>query len=86
MEVYAQENQSLANSSTKSVKIDKLLENTLPCLNINELETPDLYTRSLTVYALALAGKLDAARRHLEWLMNRAQNNGSLLWWQKPGT
>ena len=65
--------------------VDKLLKNTLPCLEPDETEMADVYTRALTAYALALAGQSDASRHHIDWLMTRAQSNNSLLWWQKPG-
>jgi hypothetical protein len=65
--------------------VNKLLKNTLPCLESEETEMADVYTRALTAYALALAGQTDATRHHIDWLMTRAQSNNSLLWWQKPG-
>ena len=72
-------------SKKNTLLANKLLKNTLPCLEPDEAEMPDLYTRALTAYALALAGRSNDSRSHLDWLVTRAQTNNSLLWWQKPG-
>lgn len=65
--------------------INKLLVNTLPCLEPEEGDLPDPYTKALTAYALVLAGRNDSARSMIDWLMMHAQRNNSLLWWQKLG-
>lgn len=65
--------------------IDILLRNTLPCLEIDETEVSDVYTKALTAYALSLAGQLNSARNIINWLMARSNSTGSLLWWEKSG-
>ena len=67
--------------------LSKLLETTLPCLQEpdDDAESQDLYTVALTTYALAVAGRTDDARERLTWLLDRAHNNNSLTWWEKPG-
>lgn len=65
--------------------IGKLLNDTLPCLEPDDNQVADVYTRALTAYALALAGRTESCRTHVNWLMTRAKNDSSLLWWEKPG-
>lgn len=82
--MHSEENKASEGKKTALV-VKKLLENTLPCLQSEDAEMSDVYTRALTAYALALAGQSISARHHIDWLMTRAQNKNSLLWWQKPG-
>lgn len=67
---------------------NKLLDNTLPCLEMagDDKRPIDLYTAALTAYSLTLAGRHERARRYVDELMNRSQNTNSFLWWEKPGT
>ena len=74
-----------SDDNATSAQLGKLLEKTLPCLQSDETELPDPYTKALTAYALVLAKKNDLARVAIDWLMKHAQNNNSLLWWQKTG-
>lgn len=62
-----------------------MLNSTLPCLEPEESDQPDLYTTALTVYALTLANRIREARSKLAWLMERSYSGPSLLWWEKPG-
>lgn len=87
--LYSQDNNNntTAGGQFKSLAVDKLLKDTLPCLEPDETNASDLYTKALTVYALTLAGQSSSAQDHIKWLMARAQNSSSssLLWWEKPG-
>lgn len=85
LEMYTEDAGKSAERKKTASLVNKLLKNTLPCLEPDETEMDDVYTRALTAYALALAGQSDASRQHIDWLMARAQSNNSLLWWQKPG-
>lgn len=85
LEMYTEDAGKSAERKKTASLVDKLLKITLPCLEPDETEMDDVYTRALTAYALALAGQSDASRQHIDWLMARAQSNNSLLWWQKPG-
>ena len=80
LEMYAQ----FGDNSTELSS--KLLHNTLPCLEPEpESPEPDPYTVALTAYALTLAGRSEAARRHISWLLDHSRTNHSMLWWEKPG-
>ena len=73
------------SNSTETPK--KLLEDTLPCLQVDDEEKRDLYTASLTAYALTLAGEMGKARKIVDWLLSKATrgSDGRTLWWEKPG-
>jgi hypothetical protein len=69
---------------------NELLYKTLSCLSLAKddggaVMTPDPYTTALTAYALVLANRTDDARKKIDWMMNHAQRNNSLIWWQKTG-
>ena len=70
------------NSSTVP---EKLLQNALLCLKVDEGDKRDLYTAALTAYALTLAGKTDEARQSINWLLGQAWKESRSLWWEKPG-
>ena len=76
LEMYA------SNSSTVP---EKLLQDALLCLKVDEGEKRDLYTTALTAYALTLAGKTDEARQSINWLLGQARKESRSLWWEKPG-
>lgn len=85
LEMHSEDSKTTERKKTM-LAVKKLLDNTLPCLESEESEMTDVYTRALTAYALTLADRSESARRHIDWLMAHAQNNNSLLWWQKPGS
>lgn len=75
-----------SDENATSEQLAKLVENTLPCLKEDEGALPDPYTKALTAYALVVAGKNESARTIIDWLMNHAQKNNSLIWWEKTGS
>lgn len=62
------------------------LHDSLLCIEPEDSNKLGVYGTALTAYALALLGKTDAARSRIDWLMTQANTDGSLLWWEKPGT
>lgn len=61
----------------------QVLDKALSCLSVGNAEDP--YTTALTGYALTLANRAEDARVKINWMMNQAQRNNSLIWWQKTG-
>lgn len=86
LEMYTEDMNKTSERKKAASLVNKLLKNTLPCLESDDTEMADVYTRALTAYALALAGQSDVSRHHIDWLMTHAQSNNSLLWWEKPGS
>lgn len=82
LEMYSLNNDKVIKTKKS---ISKLLNDTLPCLEPDENQVSDVYTKALTAYALALAGHIESSRIHINGLMSRAKNESSLLWWEKPG-
>jgi A-macroglobulin TED domain len=77
--------ETYGDDPAESVAKAKLLEDTLPCLEPEESGPQDAYTVALTAYALTLAGRLEQARTLIDWLLQRARSDQSMLWWQKAG-
>ena len=84
---------SLATSSSDGdtnqtlITRNELLDKTLPCLSLGaDGSETDIYTTALIAYALVLANRTDEARKKIDWMMNHAQRNNSLIWWQKTGS
>ena len=67
----------------------KVLDKALSCLSIASdaaiTVADDPYTTALTAYALVLANRTEEARKKIDWMMNHAQRNNSLIWWHKTG-
>ena len=68
-----------------SVLSNELIDQSLACLSLESGTPADPYTTALTAYALVLANRTDDARKKIDWLMDHAQRNNSLLWWHKIG-
>ena len=68
-----------------SVLSNELIDQSLACLSLESGTPADPYTTALTAYALVLANRTNDARKKIDWLMDHAQRNNSLLWWHKIG-
>ena len=76
-------------SNISSVFSNELIDKSLSCLSLengDDVTSVDPYTTALSAYALVLANRTDDARKKIDWLMNHAQRNNSLLWWHKIGS
>ena len=76
-------------SNISSVFSSELIDKSISCLSLengDDVTSVDPYTTALSAYALVLANRTDDARKKIDWLMNHAQRNNSLLWWHKIGS
>ena len=90
LEARESQQDNLTNNEELSLVIvgdhHQVMDKALSCLSSVSGSAPvDPYTTALTAYALALANRTEEARKKIDWMMNHAQRNQSLIWWHKTG-